>query len=465
MHAHEQDSAVSVDLDALQDRVLRCLEDGDDAGLRGALGGLHPTDIANLLEQIAVDDLCAAIFRAAPDEISGEVLASLPEGLSNILLGELSEREIAGVVRETAPDDAVDIIEELAPEQREEVLREVPPEQRAEIERLIGYDPKSAGGLMTPRFTSVRAGMTAAQAVEQIRRIADTETETIYYVYVTDDDGILVGVLSLRELMLKRSTEVVRDFMRTPVRSVNADEHQQNVAHLIREYDLLALPVVDSYHRMIGVITVDDILDVLEEEESEDVQKMFGAGGDERVDSPVWLSVRRRLPWLTLNLGTATLAALVVDMLSDAITRVPLAVAFMPLIAGVAGNTGAQSLAVVFRGVILDEGGSWLESRIILKSLLLGLLNGVPIGLVGGVLVFVFSLFGARPDIPVVQLAGVVMLAMVAAMMVGSVVGAGIPLLMRRLGWDPAQNASIFLTATTDITGFAIYLSLLTGLV
>jgi magnesium transporter len=270
-----------------------------------------------------------------------------------------------------------------------------------------------------------------------------------------------VGVLSLRELMLRPSAAPVREFMHTPVRSVAVGEDQEAVAHLFREYDYLAVPVVDAAERIIGVITVDDILDVLEEEESEDVQRMVGAGADERVDSPVDLSLRRRLPWLLINLATAAMSAVVIGVLDEAIDRIQLAVIFMPVIVQVAGNAGAQSLAVVFRVVILDEGGSHRVARILQKALVLGALNGLPVGVVSGLLaaVFVYMDKGTMPP-EGLTLCQVVAGAMFVSMTLGSVVGAAIPLLMRRLGWDPAQNSHILLTAITDMTGLAIYLGM-----
>ena len=303
--------------------------------------------------------------------------------------------------------------------------------------------------------------MTVHQAIEEIRRLADTTSETIYYVYVVDQEGVLKGVLSLRQLLLLPSSGRVSEAMTTPVRSIEPDEDQEEAAHMFAEYDLLALPVVDGQFRIIGVITVDDILDVREEEETEDVQKLVGAGGDERVDSPLWLSMRRRVPWLVVNLATAFLAALVVAALEGAIKLSAAVAFFMPVVAGIAGNTGSQSLAVVFRSVIMEEGGSRLVWRILWRSSLLGFLNGVFISVCSALIAY--AVMALSPETSVaqrMQIAQVIGAAMLLAMTFASVVGAAIPLLMRRLGWDPAQNAHILLTSITDMTGLGIYLGL-----
>lgn len=458
--AFEADMA-SIDFRSLTDRVCQLLAEGDQAGLRELLRQHHPSELATLLEQIPIEELVLETFRAVPDDLSGDVLASLPDALREDLLEQLSESEIAHAVADTAPDDAADIVEDLTDEQREEVLREVPPEQRADIETLMEHSPESAGGLMSTRFTALRAELNAEQAIAQLRRLADSESETIYYVYVVDDADALAGVLSLRQLLLLPSSRRISDAMVTPVRSVEPHEDQEKVGRMFTEYDLLALPVVDDRFRIIGVITVDDILDVREEEETEDVQKLVGAGGDERVDSPLLLSLRRRMPWLVVNLGTAFLAAIVVASLEQAIAISSKVAIFMPVVASIAGNTGSQSLAVVFRSVILNEGGSHLVRRILYRSLMLGLMNGVVIGLFSGL--FSFAVMAISQDnggVEPLQLAQVIGLSMMTAMALASVVGAGIPLLMRRLGWDPAQNAHILLTSITDVTALAIYLGL-----
>ena len=459
--AHFDADMPSVDFGSLNEHVLQLLSTGDREGLARLLAGHHPSELATLLEQIPMPELAVETFRAIPDEISGEVMASVAEGLRDDLLRELSGVEIASVVTDTPPDDAVDIIEDLSERERAEVLREVPAEQRAEIEQLMVYAPDTAGGLMSPRFTTVREDMTAREAIEEIRRVADSTTETIYYVYVVDAGGVLKGVLSLRELLLTPSSRRVSEVMTTPVRSIEAHEDQEEAAHLFSEYDLLALPVVDEGFRIIGVITVDDILDVREEEQTEDVQKMVGAGGDERVDSPVWFSARRRLPWLAVNLVAAYGAALVVASLEEAIRLSSAVALFMPVVAGVAGNTGAQSLAVVFRSVIMEEGGSRLVGRILWRSAILGFLNSLVVSVLSAFMAFGLMTMAKETSLQErMQIAQVIGVAMVISMTFASAVGAGIPLLMRRLGWDPARNANILLTALTDMTGLGIYLGL-----
>jgi magnesium transporter len=448
------DSIQSLDLDDVKDHVLAALEVDDAARLDVLLEPLHAGDIAELIARMPFAELRTAVYRYVPDELSGDVLDLVPESIREELVEDLTPTELVEAVSEMAPDDAADLVTELEPEAREALLRRIPTEQSETIRDLMRYPPQTAGGIMTPHFTALHAGMTAGQAIERLRTVADSDQEIIYYAYVVDDQDRLLGVLSLRDLMLARSHQPIEDCMETNVQSVNAITDQEEVARMFGRYNFIALPVVDNDRRLVGVVTVDDIIEVIRDEESEDVQKMVGAGGDERVDSPILLSLRRRMPWLQINLLTALCAASVVLVFERTIARLTVLAVLMPVCAGLAGNTGQQALAVVIRGVVLDQAASRRWTRILGRELLLSATNGLVLGLLTGLVVFVVS----RNPV----LAGLVATALFASMTTAGLAGGGIPLLMRRIGFDPAQGSTVILTAITDSVAFAFFLGLAT---
>jgi magnesium transporter len=434
-------------------RTLDLLAAGDDEGLKQLLGDLHPTEAANLLVTLPLPELRVTTFRLMQDELAAEVLERLGEADLATMLDLLTASEVSEAVAEMDPDDAADFVADLPDEHREQVLSGVPTEQQEAIRDLLRYPEDTAGGRMTPEVTALPKTMTAAEAIAQIRRMADSEEEIIYYVCVVDEKKRLMGVLSLRQLLLQPSSRRLEEFIETDVLTVQATTDQEEVARLMKEYSYLALPVVDADQRLLGLVTVDDILSVIHEEQSEDVQKMVGAGGDERVDSPLSLSIRRRLPWLQINLVSVFLAGAVVSLFEDLIARVTILAAFMPVIANEAGNTGQQTLAVVMRSVVLQEPASRRIRRVLSFEVLKALINGLIVASTAGVAAYFF----AGRDL---VLGGVVTVAMLVSMLWAGTVGACVPLVMRRLGVDPAQSSTIFLTTSSDIASFAILLGL-----
>lgn len=445
-------TGVTVDYANLVEQVLEALAEGNEAGVRALLAERHPAEITEVIERLPVEELQEAVFRLLDDETAGEVLDRLSDSAREHIVEDLTAARLADVVQEMPPDEAADLVGELPEERRSEVLEELPAEDRVVLRNLMVYGPETAGGLMTPRVTALRPETTADQAIRILRDLATSENETIYYVYVTDERGVLIGVVSLRQLLMAPSEKRIAEIMNTNVQKVRADEDQEEVARKFQQYDFIALPVVDEEDRLIGVITVDDILHVMSEEQSEDVQVMVGAGADERIDSPPTLSLKRRLPWLYINLGTAFGAATVVSFFEDTIRQFPVLAVLMPVVAGVAGNTGQQALAVVIRSVVQSEAASRNVGRVLKREMLLGLVHGLCVGLGAAVVAYVF--------IAERRYAVAIAAALLLAMTLASVIGAAIPLLLRRMGLDPAQGSSVLLTAITDMSGFAIFLGI-----
>ncbi len=365
-----------------------------------------------------------------PPEIGGEFLASM------------------------SPDDAADVLDELEEDHRDEILSSLDTEDADEIRTLMAYDPETAGGVMNTEVFALEQRLTVDQAIA-VMRAGIEDTEIPYYAYVVDDAHKLVGVLSLRDLMLARPGTFLADRVAGQnVISVKADADEGEVARVISHYNFMALPVVDEDGAFLGVVTHDDVMDILQETASEDMLGMVGAGQDESVDTPWKDSVRMRLPWLLLNMVNSALSAAVVYLFDGTIEQMAILAVFMPMVANQAGNTGQQALAVMIRQ-LATEGferkkalhAVWREGKI-------SIVNGVIIGAVVWLVVYLFT---GGTAIPTVMVA-----ALLADIMLGTLAGASIPLCLKALGRDPAQASSIFLTAITDGAGFFFFLGLAT---
>lgn len=305
---------------------------------------------------------------------------------------------------------------------------------------------------MSPDITALGPAVTVGKAIQVIRSLG--KKKPLYYVYVTDVQDRLVGVLAMRDLILSDPHVSVESIMMKDVVAVPAHLDREEVVKLASKRRYLRIPVVDSENRLLGTLNSEDLIGAAAEEASEDMQKMVGVAGDEEVLSPVFFSLRKRLPWLQVNLATAFLAAAVVGLFENTIARITALAVFLPVVAGQGGNTGAQTLAVVIRGLALGQIERSVAGRVLLKEALLGVLNGISVGLVTAL---VATLWEGNPYFGLV-----IGLAMVMNMFAACVAGAGIPMAMRALGWDPAQSSSIILTTVTDILGFFSFLGLAT---
>jgi magnesium transporter len=355
------------------------------------------------------------------------------------------------VLTEVDPDDRVDILSLLPREKHDAVVRELEPEEAADVRTLEQYPPDTAGGIMTTQVTALYEYLTVDDAIAMLRKLS-AELEQMFYVYVINRSGKLVGVLSMRDMILARPTQRLRDIMIRNVRSVPVTMDQEDVARLMRQYGYLAVPVVDASNKLLGLITADDVQDVLIEEATEDVQKLFGAGAEERLTSPWQLSFRSRVWWLILNLGTAFLAGYVVGIFERTIELLPMLAIYMPIIAGMGGNASAQAMAVSVRGLSMARIDKRVLRHVLFRELIVGLLSGLVIGAITA------SVALAWQGDPYLGL--VVALALIFNHLLASTSGALIPFIMRKLGFDPAQSATIFATTVTDIAGFFALLGL-----
>ncbi len=411
----------------------------------------HPAEVAEILAALREDEAVELLRRLYLRRAAAAPLGEMDPEEAARLLAELNRDEAVRILSRMDPDDAVDLLAELPKEMVQDILRRLEERERKELSQLLSYPPDTAGGLMSPEVVALPQDMSCQEAIETLRRVAE-EMETVYYAYVVDDRRRLLGVLSLRELVFARPDTPIRDIMRADVMTVPAHLDVEEVARVFDRYNFLALPVVDEEGRLLGIVTVDDVIDAIREEATEDMYRLAGAPLEERVDTPWYRSLRLRLPWLYFNLLTAFLAASVVGAFESVIAKVAALAIFMPIIAGQGGNAGMQTVTIVTRGIALGEvpkGKGW---RILAKELTLGICHGLLIGATVGGIAYAWK--GSF------YLGLVAFLAMVFNLIAAGTAGAVIPLTLRALRLDPALASSIFLTTVTDTLGFFFLLGL-----
>lgn len=442
------------------ERVAELLEKSIDVPIfADAVEAQEAPDAADTLEGLGIVQ-AAEIIEEMETESAAEALAHMHPSLAVGVLEDLIEEDpsYAGkLIEEMAPDDATDLLQNLPDDYRDKLLGTLGKVEAVKMRELLSFDEESAGGMMTTDYLAVRDSMTVAQAVEAIRR-AETEEEWIY-VFVVDWRGRLQGRVTMKRLLLAESAQKVIDICDRPVDAVPHELAKEDVAREFEKYDYLVLPVVDANDRLLGIITVDDVVDIIRQESTEDAQKMVGAGSEEAVFSTVGEKWRGRFPWLILNLFTSSIAASVVLQFDDLIASVAILAALMPLIANQSGNAGQQSLAVTLRGIVLDEVRPGAAFMIVRREALVGLLNGVTCGVLIGMVVALMEHF-MHENADALTLGMTVSISMTIALAIGTTVGASLPLIVRRFGADPATASTIFLTMVTDSVSFFVFLGL-----
>src|SRR4051794_14364969 len=440
-------------LDVVLDSVKRLQRMGATANLVNLLQKQHPADLAQLFAELSDKDRQSAfsLLVERNSRLAMEGLSELGPETGARLLAERSADEIVKLVQDLPSDDAAAIIDYL-PEELSAAVLELLQKRPAggDVGDLLEYAEQTAGRIMNPKVFALAEDMTAAEAITALQGSRDVEV--VFYLYVIDARRHLVGVVSLRRLLLVAPDTPLKRIMTTDLISVRADMDQEEVARLVASYNLLAIPVVDEENKLVGVITVDDVIDVIKDEATEDVYRLAGLTGDDRVFSGPAESLRKRLPWLIVNLATAFPAASVVALFQNTISAVTALAVFMPVVAGMGGNAATQTLTVIVRGIALGE-LTWSNSRkALVKETLVGLGNGVTCGLVGALVVFVF-----KGDY---WLGGILAMAMVINMFVAATAGTLIPLALRAMKIDPALASSVFITTLTDVFGFLSFLGL-----
>ena len=411
---------------------------------------LTPTDGAQVLENLP-REVSADVTEYLDPNTAADVLSEMEPEQAAAVISRMEPPEASMVLAAMEPDDRVDILEHISGPLHDQLLSEMTTAEAAQTRQLEQYPPDTAGGIMTPEVTALHEDLTVGQAIEELRRLNET-LEQMFYVYAVDKRGHLVGVLSMRDLIMSRPERKLSQIMRPNVMAVPATMDQEEVARVFRDRNYLAMPVVDERNRLLGIITVDDVIDVIQEEATEDVQRMFGAGVEERLTSPWHFSFRKRVGWLIVNLATAFMAGWVVSLFDGTISKLTVLAVYMPIVAGMGGNTSAQAMSVAIRGLSTGRVDRALLRHIIIRETLVGVLTGIAIGMITAA---VALLWQRSP-----WLGLVVALALIINHTLASISGAGIPMLMKKLGFDPAQSATIFATTVTDVAGFFSLLGL-----
>lgn len=443
-----------VDLETLEQRVHQALEDSHDDQLRALLAEQHPADVADIIDRLDDEDKLR-VFRLLEPEQAADVLSETGFEATRELIEHLPP-DVAGDLLDMLPmDDVAEILGEDVPERQHDLLAAMEPADAAEVRSLLQYPPKSAGRLMTDRFVRVQADMTAAETFTYLRKV-DEEVETINDIYVLDEDQRLRGVVGLRELVTAPPERCLLDIMETQVISAAPETDQEEVARLVSQYNLSALPILNAQQQMLGIVTVDDVIDVLVEETTEDVLRFggveAGASDESYFSTPILRAVRRRVVWLLLLFFTGTVTVNVLGFFEDELQQVVALSFFIPLLIGTGGNTGAQTVSTLIRGIALGE----VRLRDVWKVLLRELMGGLLLGVLLGLVAFGMALVNGHS----LRIALVVGSAIVAICTWANVMGALVPLLARKLKLDPALVSAPLITTLVDATGLAIYLSI-----
>ncbi len=392
------------------------------------------------------------IFSCLDLERKVDLITSLPYSRQEALMKSLTTENAKTLLAEMDPDDLTDFIQSISPEVRQSVWNALSEEARRETQFLLRYDEDDAAGLMTPRYLAIRPTLTVGQALSWVRRSARA-METVYTIYVLDPLNRLVGVVSLRDMLAAGDEERIRDIMVERVVTVFQDTDQEEVARILETYDLLALPVVDHYHRLLGIITFDDIIDVIREEQSEDIYHMgaVGASRETYMESSVLSLVRRRIPWLVVLLLAATLTTNVIASYQSVLEAAVVLAFFIPIVTGTGGNSGTQSATLMIRGLATGELHFHDVWRALAKEASVGILLGLALGLltVGRAVLL-------PPQVPL-QEALAVGVAMCFVVLVATLVGCLAPIVIARLGFDPAVMAGPLMATLIDVSGLTIY--------
>ena len=436
-------------IEEIKQEIREKLKQKNINALKKILEEMKPQDIALLFEEI-LDEEIIVLFRILSKDLAVETFAEMDSDLQEKLIKALTDKELKEVIHELFTDDTVDLIEEMPSNVVKRILRTIPVEERTLINQFLRYPENSAGSIMTDEFVDLKENMTVEEAFNKIRRVG-IDKETIYTCYCLSEDRKLLGILTVKELLLSKLTDHIKDLMNTNVIYGTTLEDQEDVANKLKKYDLLALPIVDNENRLVGIITIDDAIDVLEEENTEDFQKMAAItlNGEEYFKTSTFKHAKSRILWLLFLMISATITGKIITKYELAFESVPLLVAFIPMIMGTGGNCGSQASTLIIRGLATDEikpkdilKAIWKETRVaILVGIILSIVNGI-------IVVWQYQ------DI---NLAIVVGITLIFTVLLAKILGCILPILAKKVHLDPAIMASPLITTIVDICSVLIY--------
>ncbi len=437
------------ELREVRSQLLMLLEQGSLGQAKDVLVHLLPADIAEAIEELPEAQQAIA-FRLLSKDEAIEVYEDLNSNVQQSLVEEFKRQDVLDIVDKMSPDDRARLFDELPAKVVSRLLGQLSPMERQATALLLGYEADTAGRIMTPEYISLKENLTAFQALERIRSLARF-TETVYYLYVVDVARHLTGILSLRDLVTAQTEQTIGEIMTRDVVSVNTDADQEAVARTIQRYDFLAMPVVDREQRLVGIVTVDDVIDIFEEETTEDIYRMGGvqSGGDDYFQTDLITVARRRVVWLLVLLLTNTGTTAVIHSQEAMLQKVVALSSFIPLLIGTGGNVGAQSSTVVIRSLNVDQ----LESNHPMWVIRREAMAGAVLGLMLGVIVVIWAYF-LQGSLAVAIAVGI---SLVAISILASVAGSALPFVFRAIGFDPALMSAPFITTAVDVLGVTIY--------
>ena len=438
----------------ITETIKKLLEEKKFNTLRDILVTMKPYDIAAVFEELQ-DVKTPILFRILPKELAAETFVEMDEDTQEFLIHGFSDSELKEIVNELFVDDAVDIIEEMPANVVKRILRQADKDMRREINELLKYPEDSAGSIMTTEFIVLRPDMTAEMAIKRIRRTG-VDKETIYTCYVTDENNRLIGITTVKDLLLAEDDDTVKDMMEENVISVHTLDDQEQVAQLFSNYDFLALPVVDNEQRLVGIVTIDDAIDVIREEATEDFEKMAAVLPSDKpyMKTSVWGIYKKRVPWLLILMLSATFTSTIISSFDGMLASVIILSSFIPMITGSGGNAGSQASVSVIRALSLGEIEFKSMFVVLWKELRVAFFCGLTLAVANFVKLMIFDLRGHDNAL---FIALVVSLTLVGTIIMAKLVGASLPLLSSKIGLDPAVMANPLITTVCDSLSLLIY--------
>ncbi len=436
------------------DELLELLDSKRYSDFMHRVDELNPVDVAEFFNELP-EERQPSVFRLLEKDLAAEIFAELDGDVQETLIVAMSDREVRVMLDELFVDDAVDMLQEMPSNVVKRILKNATPETRALINRLLSYPEDSAGSVMTTEFIELRKSMTCAQAVDTIRRTG-VDKETVYVAYVTDVSRRLEGVIRLQDLLFAKADEILEDMMDTNIVCATTHDDRESVAATISKYDLLVLPVVDKEQRLVGIVTVDDAIDVLQEEATADIEMMAAITPTDKpyLKTSVFETFKKRIPWLLLLMISATFTGAIISHYEEALGTWTILTAFMPMLMGTGGNAGSQSSIAVIRSLSLGEIELRDIWRVLFKEIRVSLICGVVMGVATFAKVLLIDL---RLDFSQMLVALVVSISLVLTVILAKVIGTVLPILAKRIGLDPAVMASPFITTVVDALSLMLY--------
>ena len=439
-----------------KEEITKLLEEKKYNVLKEKLKEINSADIPPLLEELDKESV-VKLFRILPKEQAGEAFSYMEPYMKEKLIQDLTDAELKGILNELVMDDTVDLIEEMPSNVVKKILKVVNAKDRKIINELLQYPEDSAGSIMTTEFIDLKETMTVEQALQRIRDIG-IDSETIYNCYVLNRNRVLLGMINIKEILISKKEQIIKDLMTTNVISVNTLEDQEDAAKIFDKYDLYAVPVVDNENRLVGIITVDDAINVIQDEASEDFEKMAAMSPNEKgyFETSVFKHAKNRIVWLLVLMLSSAITGGIITNYEEAFAAVPLLVAFIPMIMGTGGNCGSQSSTLIIRGLATDEIELKDVLRALWKEFRVSIIVGITLAIVNGIRIMI-----QYNDI---QLAIVIGLTLIATVALSKALGCLLPMFAKKIKLDPAIMATPLITTLVDIFSILVYFQIATAI-